>query len=461
MRMVAFALVLAAASPAQVALPPFSKRTLPNGVTLILSPKRDVPLLSLRAIALGGDEADPPGMTGLAEVLQDLLRRGTTTLTAEQFAEELDVLGAAWQGRVNWQAFTLGIDCLSAESAKAVELLAGAALRPAFAEAEFKKALAQRTDSVKAVKDQPERAMMNYFPKFAFGPSHPYGRVADEASLGGITRDAVVKQHQRLFGGRNLVVIAAGDFDERALGAALEKAFGAAPAGTRYEWMKDPGLPRRKGPRLLLIDKPDATQTYFFIAQDGISRTDPDRVPLQIVNTLFGGRFTSLLNDALRVSSGLTYGAQNRLPRDRMRSVNYIATFTKSETTVEAIDLALKVLDGFVKNGIDAAGLESAKNYIKGMYPTQTLETHGQIATVLGDLAVFDLNRGEVDDLFSSIDAVTVERANAAIRKHYRGDRLQLVLLGPAAKIREQVKKYASEMRVVSINDTGFPVPEF
>ena len=101
---------------------------------MILSPKRDVPLISLRVIALGGDEADPPGMTGMAEVLQELLRRGTTTRNAEQFAEALDVMGATWQGRVNWQAFTLGIDCLSSESAKAIELLADAALRPAFAQ---------------------------------------------------------------------------------------------------------------------------------------------------------------------------------------------------------------------------------------------------------------------------------------------------------------------------------------
>jgi zinc protease len=47
-----------------------------------------------------------------------------------------------------------------------------------------------------------------------------------------------------------------------------------------------------------------------------------------------------------------------------------------------------------------------------------------------------------VDGLFARIDAVTLEQANAAIRKYYRGDNLTFVLLGNAAKVREVAKKY-------------------
>ena len=76
--------------------------------------------------------------------------------------------------------------------------------------------------------------------------------------------------------------------------------------------------PASVGPgRLLLIDKPDATQTYFQIAQPGIDKKNRDRATLDIVNTLFGGRFTSMLNDALRVSAGLTYGANSQVTMDR------------------------------------------------------------------------------------------------------------------------------------------------
>ncbi|MEI9910446.1 MAG: insulinase family protein [Bacteroidota bacterium] len=64
--------------------------------------------------------------------------------------------------------------------------------------------------------------------------------------------------------------------------------------------------------RVLLINKDDAKETTFYIGAPGISRNNPDFVSIDVVNTLFGGRFTSMLNDELRVNTGLTYGANSR-----------------------------------------------------------------------------------------------------------------------------------------------------
>src|SRR6185436_6136891 len=94
-------------------------------------------------------------------------------------------------------------------------------------------------------------------------------------------------------------------------------------------------------PRLLLIDKPDATQTYFWIGQTGLHRTHPDRVPVWLVNTLFGDRFTSMLNDELRVNTGLTYGARSVVEQNRLTGALAITTYTRTDTTTKAIDLAL------------------------------------------------------------------------------------------------------------------------
>jgi predicted Zn-dependent peptidase len=63
--------------------------------------------------------------------------------------------------------------------------------------------------------------------------------------------------------------------------------------------------------RVLLVNKEDARETTFYIGAPGVSRNNPDYVAIEVVN-LFGGRFTSMLNDELRVNSGLTYGASSR-----------------------------------------------------------------------------------------------------------------------------------------------------
>ena len=109
--------------------------------------------------------------------------------------------------------------------------------------------------------------------------------------------------HDRIYKGRNIVVIVTGDFDSQAAAAKVREAFGGVAPGQAVEWLKTarPSAPSN----VLLIDKPDATQTYFYIAQPGIDRKSPDRVKLLLINTLFGGRFTSMLNEELRVKSGL------------------------------------------------------------------------------------------------------------------------------------------------------------
>ena len=209
-------------------------------------------------------------------------------------------------------------------------------------------------------------------------------------------------------------------------------------------------------PILLLIDKPDATQTYFMIGQPGIDRQNPDRVKLELVNTLFGGRFTSMLNDELRVNSGLTYGANSAVERSRLPGVIAISTYTRTETTTRAIDLALEILKRLNAQGISAGQLASAKAYVKGVFPTTRLETMDQLAGVISELELHGLTRDEIDGYFERIDAVTLQEANAVAKQYYRADNLTLVLLGAAVQIREQVGKYHPNPTVVPVKTPGW-----
>ena len=457
----------AAGLPAQVdisvKLPQYTKKTLPNGATLILLEKPEVPLVTVRALFRGGAESEPAAQSGISSLTAELLRRGTKTRSAEQFSEQFDAIGATFSTGSNRQYSYAAVEYLASTEDQALELFADVIATPSFPENEFRKALSQRIDAARSAKDNPQGAIFNYFPSFFFGAAHPYGRPdgGDEISLAGINRGAVIAWHAKMFGARNLILIAAGDIKAGAMGAKLDKFAAALPAGEAYAPKKSVPAPKYDSARLLLVDKPDATQTYFMIATPGIDRTHPDRVALEIVNTLFGGRFTSMLNDELRVNSGLTYGARSRVENDRLPGAIYISTYTQTKSTERAIDLALDVLKRLREKGIDATMLRSAKNYIKGGFPTNELETADQVAGILGDLEIFGLNRGDVDDYFSRIDAVTLDKANAAARQWFREDNLQFLLVGSAAAIQDVVKKYAPKMKVIPVKDPGFSVPAF
>jgi zinc protease len=442
----------------EVRLPAYTRQVLPNGVVVRLMPRPGVPLVGFRVLVRGGSEAEPANLAGLGGVTAQLLRKGTSKRTADQFSEELDFLGGTFQTADAAQSSStvISAEFLKKDFDRGLELLSDAVLHPAFPEAEVRKTLAQRIDGAKSAKDNPQFAISGYFSAFFFGASHPYGRPADELTLARIQRKDIVDFHSQNYCGKNLVVIVTGDFDPSAA-AKIREVFGAVPAGTAFESTRAPVVPT--GSRLLLVDKPDATQTYFYIGQPGIERKNQDRVKLMLVNTLFGGRFTSMLNDALRVNSGLTYGASSILQQPRLPGAIAITTYTKTDTTEQAIDMAIDILRRLAEKGISVEQLASVKAYVKGTFPMQRLETTDQLAQMLGEMEVYGLGKEEVDDLFSRIDACTLADANAMAKKYYKADNLTFVLVGNAAKIRDVAKKYAPKVTEVPITKPGFTAP--
>jgi zinc protease len=457
MRGLALFLFLAVSLVGQIRMPSFEKVVLPNGVVGFVMPKKDLPLVSIRVSLRGGSELDPAEMAGLSSITNEMLLRGTKKRSKEQLSLELDQLGITVRTGVGRQASSLEMQFLKTNSSKALALLQEILTEPLFGDDDLAQLISQRMDAVKVAKDQPQMALREYFPAFFFGKQHPYGRSlnGDDLSLPKIKRSHVETFWKSVYKGKNLVVVMAGDLDSKLAEGQLRTLFGSVAAGEGVTLATPPA--RQTGdPRLLLVDLPGATQTYFAIGQPGIARSSADRTRIDLVNTLFGGRFTSMLNDALRVDSGLTYGANSTVQLDRLPGTISIATFTKTESTEAAIDLALAQLVKLRNQGIDADQLASAKAYVKGEYPTRYLETMDQLSVMLTDFELFGLNRGEVDDLISRIDSASLEQVNQIARQYYRSEGLVFVLVGDASKIRKLAGKYAKDVREVKISAPGF-----
>lgn len=449
-------------APAQVRLPEFTREQLPNGATLILLPRHDVPLVSVRAVFRGGAEIEPSGMNGITAVTVELMRRGAGRRSAAQIDLDLDFLGASLTSGSNRQSAWFSLEFLSRTAPEAMAILGDILTQPAFPEDEVRKVLSQTADRVRSSKDNPGAAVGPYFNGLFYPSGHPYrySGSPDEISVARINREEIQKHYRRMASGKNLIFVAAGDFDPKQFAPLARRIAGAVPAGDALQ-QAAAQEPRFERARLLLVDKPDATQTYFRIGMPGIHRRHPDRPALLVANTLFGGRFTSLLNDALRVNAGLTYGANSNLDLDRFTGAIAINSYTPTATTVKAIDLALDVLRRFASQGVSQEQLDSARAYIKGNFPTDRLETSDQLCSILAELEIFGLGRADIDGFFQQLDALTVETVNAAIRRRFTADNLQFCLVGNASAIEKDVAKYAGAMKVISIKAEGFAVPDF
>jgi predicted Zn-dependent peptidase len=436
-------------------LPPHEKVVLKNGLTLLLMEKHGVPIVSLAAIVKAGSVTDPAGEEGLASVTAGLLRKGTATRSAQKFAEDLDFIGASFSADGSADFTTLSSEFLAKDLDKGLDLFSDVLLHPVFAQAEVDKLLAQDIDGVKAAKDEAQSVALIYYYGYLFG-KHPYGRPegGDELSLARIKRDAVMKFYEANYTPGNTVLAVAGEFNVAQMRAKIEQALGSWPAKASSLPSISAPAPVR-GKKLVLIDKPDSTQTFFAIGNVGTAENDPDRVAIRVVNTIFGGRFTSELNEALRVESGLTYGADSFFDSKKQPGAFAIYSYTKNETTTQAIDLALQVLAKLHKDGVTAEQLASAKAYIKGQFPP-SIETSVQLARRIAHNEFYGLGDDEINQLETRIDAVTPAIAKQVIAKHYPEENLVFMLIGKASEIGPAVQKYAPQQDSRKISEPGF-----
>jgi predicted Zn-dependent peptidase len=447
---------VAALAQQSLKLPASQKTKLPNGLTIILMKQTEVPLVSFSIGVRAGAISDPAGKEGLSSVTAALLRKGTKMRSADQLSSELDFVGGALGFGTQADFVSGRAEFLKKDLAFGLDVLADVMLNPTFPQAEVDKLLAQRIDGSKQAKDQAARVLQNYFNAYLYGP-HPYARPegGDEKSLAAIKREDVVSFYEKNYSPQATTIAVVGDFEPTEMLAALKSKFGAWKSNAAAAATKLAEPTAFKGKKLLLVDKPDSTQTYFLIGNVGVTRNNPDRVGIEVVNTVFGGRFTSMLNDALRVSSGLTYGARSSFDQRQAAGPFVISTYTQNKTTVQAMDLALDLLKKLHEQGLSEEQLKSAKAYIKGTFPPD-IETNDQLAGLLVELEFYGLNESEINGYFAKIDALTVADTKRIIRQYYPLDNLVFTLIGKADEIREQVKKYAPQLDEKKISAVGF-----
>jgi len=439
---------LIAAAPVRaqgVTLPDFERVELGNGAVLLLSVKADVPLVSATAMLRGGAVADPEGREGLAALFAELLEKGAGERKAEAFADAIDSAGGELHASAELESITVSANFLARDAGLMIELLGDMLLRPALDGDELVKLRERRVNFIRAAKDTNLHALLPIYARAFLFDGHPYGRPVrgSETSLAGIDRQDVLDYYEQQLGGDRLVVSVSGDFDAAAMKTTLVETFGA----WRRAAHSLPDIPiaaRQAGRRVLLVDKPGATQTYFWIGNVGVARDFEHRAALDIANTAFGGRFTSMLNTELRVNSGLTYGAGSLLLRPTQPGSVAMVSYTATATTVDAIDMAVGVLGRLHEQGIGTTVIDSARNYILGQFPTW-LETAAQLGAELAALETWGLGEGYVNDYAAQLLAVDAAAIDAVIDAVYPSPAdLVFVMIGDAAQIRDAAARYGA-----------------
>jgi predicted Zn-dependent peptidase len=323
--------------PPDLKLPEQQKFRLENGLAVRLVEYHRLPIVAVHLVLLeGGAARDPADLPGVAGFTAAMVTEGTKSRTATQLSDELGFLGASLGAGASMDAAYVSGYGLSRHLPKLLELLADVTCNPAFPDSDFFRVQDQRRVGLLQQRDQPGAIASKTFAKLYWG-GHPYGHWA------GGTEESVVKTrpedlsrfhaaHWRP-GAAELVVV--GDVDAASLKAELTRVF-AGWKGAEPLRALPPEAPvaRRTA---VLVEKPKASQTFLILGMPGISRSDPDIVPAQVLFQVLGGGSASRLFRDLREDKGYTYGLSARESAQKLGGVSYLGGGVRADATGQAL----------------------------------------------------------------------------------------------------------------------------
>lgn len=434
------------ATAADFTLPKYKKVVLDNGLTVYLMKQDEVPLINVSLVVKAGATKDGKA-AGLATLTANNLLFGTEKLSKSEIEDQLDFVGASVNANANKEYSSVNASFAKKDVDLVMEIIRDAVTKPKFDDKEFEQFKQRHLTGLQQAKESPRSVIGDYFNLMVFG-NHPYSAINSGTadSVDAIDVEGIKAFHKKWYVPKNSAIAVAGDFNVSAMETEIVKLFGGWKGGNVSSKALSTASEPTKS-RVMLVNKSDAIESTFMIGAKGIKRSNPDYVAVSVINTILGGRFTSWLNDELRVNSGLSYGARSRFNAMSSDGSFYISTFTKSSTTKEAIDLALKTYNRLWEKGVDKETLESAKAYVKGQFPPR-YETASQLASLMGQMFVYGYNESFINTFADQVNTLDTKTASRIIDKYFPKENLQFVVVGKADDIREIVSAYGEVTEV-------------
>ena len=453
-------LIQAPAPPqaAALVLPKVERWTLKNGLEVIVVARKELPVVSFGiAIKAGGYDEDKATTLGVSDFTAAMLRRGTDgggsgtkkKRSADDISRAIDFVGGALDGQAGLESSSVTCSVLSKDTGLCVDLLADVLQRPSFPEKEMAEVREQMLASLASRFDSPYDLAQAHFDNLLFGEKNPAGWVLTPEDVQKITRDALVKFWKTYYRPNNAVLAVAGDVDPARLRGELEKAFG--------KWQKA-DVPARptfkmaalKATRVLIVDKPDLTQTTILLGHRGLKHSDPMWFPATLMNYVLGGSdFSSRLMTEVRSRRGLTYGISSSYGASLYDGAFQISASTKNETVWEALVATVAQLRKMKADGPTADELAKARGYYAGSYPFE-LQTAASVAGAIVGAELHGLGLDYVQQFALRMAAVDEAQAKDAAQTLLDPDNVLVVVVGKGDVVEPQIAP--TGLRVERIN---------
>ncbi|GIR22429.1 MAG: hypothetical protein CM15mP36_16360 [Flavobacteriales bacterium] len=380
---------------------------------------------------------------GVISLLGSMLGNGTTSISKDEFNEEVDFLGASVNvGFGSGFAFTL-----TKNNERVLDLFSDAVINPLLTEEEFEKEKEKLIEGLKSQKKDIDAISGRVGDALSYGKNHAYGEFITEQTIDNISFQDVLDYHAKYFTPNNVYIVVIGDVNYKNVKSLISEKFGTWKKGKNID-DPEPVLTENVAlTEINFVDLPTATQSAIQVTNNvDLKMTDEDYFAALMANDILGGGGEGYLFKNLREDKGYTYGAYSSLGSNRYGVSKFRAgAKVRNMVTDSAVSEIVKEISRIRLEKVDSELLKNAKAKYVGSF-IRNAENPQTIAGYALNIKLNNLPDDYYESYLENINSVSEADVKKAANKHFKIANTRIVVVGKGSDV------------VANLEEVGFPI---
>lgn len=417
-----------------------------NGLKVLVVEDHKLPRVSIQ-LMIDNPPIGEGEKAGALSLMGSLLGNGSTSISKDDFNEEIDFMGA----RISFSAQSGFASSLSKYFPRLVELMADAATHPNFTQEEFDKEKSKLLTAIKSQEKDVSAIHSRMQNTLAYGAGHPYGEFITEESVNKVQLADVNKFYLEYFVPANAYLVVIGDVDFETVQELVTRYFSAWTKSSPLNFGYTDPL-NTQYTQISFVDMPNAVQSEITMQNlVNLKKNDEDYLPSVLANHILGGGAQARLFLNLREDKAYTYGSYSRLGNDKYAPALFRASASvRNAVTDSAVVEIVKEIDRIVKEPVSEEELKNAKAEYVGSF-VMALEKPQTIARYALNIETENLPADYYKTYLERLNAVTVDDVQRAAQKHFSVSNSRIIVTGKGSEI-------AEKMEEIPFNGRNIPV---
>jgi zinc protease len=401
-----------------------------EGITLLVKENHTVPLVAIYATFLGGVRFENEKDNGVSNFMSSMLIKGTKSRTAQQIAEEMESIGGAISPISGNNSFGVSVSVLKRDFDKGLDVLADVIMNPTFDQNEMEK---KRNDLLAAIKQQEDDpfSLAGKLCRQTLYKTHPYRfqTIGSAETISNMKQEDLMDFYKKYCIPNNMVIAIFGDVDANEVTAKVEKAFEKFQYGT----FSPPQITAEEpitSVRNVEVQK-EITQAIIYMGFLGITVSDEDRHPLEVLDAVLsgislpGGRLHERLRSNQLVYFDHAYSVPGLDP-----GIFGIYAGTTPDKLDTVMGIIKEEIEGLQKDLISDEELDRGKKMCISVKQIG-LQTNSDQAFIMGLDELYKLGYDNIMHYEDQINAVTKEDVKRMAGKYLQLDKCAIAIVKP------------------------------